>query len=202
MSRYTREGKSYVSVTELIDIFYPFNKASFEKWCKSQKLDPEKINEDSARMGSKVSEWIDNARLGLSEINSPCTTLKESGLLRATESFLDSFEVIDTEQVVYCDEFRFAGTYDMKVKMDGKVVLCDAKTYGAWKGKYKRDSGKVKKVSYQTSMYAYADGNIKDLALVVFKTDGTYEIEQLLYTEDWKEKIKENQKAIKLKLGK
>ena len=150
-------------------------------------------------MGSKVSEWIDNARLEISELDSPCTCLKESGLKDAVESFLEAYEVVSSEEIVYCDEFGYAGTYDMEILLDGELYLCDSKTYGAWKGKYKRDSGKIKKVAYQTSMYDYAHKGNKRIALVVFKTDGTYEIEKLKYTEDWIEKIKESEEAIKLK---
>lgn len=200
MARYTKDGKPYISVTQLINIFFPFNNESFEKWCKSNGYDPEKIMKDSTRMGTKVSEWIENAKLGISELDSPCTIEKERGLKTAVESFLGAYEVVSCEQPVYCDEFGYAGTYDMKVIIDGEEYLCDSKTYGAWNGKYKRDSSKIKKVSYQTSMYSYADNGTDKLALVVFKTDGTYEIEKLKYTEDWIKKIGECEEQIKLLL--
>ena len=205
MARYEKNGKKYVSVTQLIDIFFPFNQESFEKWCKSTGHDAKKINEDSARMGSKVSEWIENSTLGIEWLNSPCTSRRELGLLRGVQDFLGHYKVVSCEQTVYCDEYGYAGTYDMEIIKDGEVWLCDSKTYGAWNDKYKRDGGKIKKVSYQTSMYAYAlngdEAKSMKLGLVVFKTDGTYEIEELKYTNEWKNKIKENEEKIKLLLS-
>jgi PD-(D/E)XK nuclease superfamily protein len=37
-------------------------------------------------------------------------------------------EVINVEEVIYSQEFKFAGTYDCMLKIDGKVYLCDLKT--------------------------------------------------------------------------
>lgn len=37
-------------------------------------------------------------------------------------------EVINVEEVVYSDAFKYAGTYDCMLRVDGKVYLCDLKT--------------------------------------------------------------------------
>lgn len=37
-------------------------------------------------------------------------------------------EVVNVEEVIYSQEFGFAGTYDCMLKIDGKVYLCDLKT--------------------------------------------------------------------------
>lgn len=37
-------------------------------------------------------------------------------------------EVINVEEVIYSEEFGFAGTYDCMLRVDGKVYLCDLKT--------------------------------------------------------------------------
>lgn len=37
-------------------------------------------------------------------------------------------EVINVEEVIYSQEFQYAGTYDCMLRIDGKVYLCDLKT--------------------------------------------------------------------------
>lgn len=37
-------------------------------------------------------------------------------------------EVINVEEVIYSEEFGYAGTYDCMLRIDGKVYLCDLKT--------------------------------------------------------------------------
>lgn len=37
-------------------------------------------------------------------------------------------EVINVEEVIYSQTFKYAGTYDCMLKVDGKVYLCDLKT--------------------------------------------------------------------------
>lgn len=37
-------------------------------------------------------------------------------------------EVLNVEEVIYSNKFRYAGTYDCLLKIDGKVYLCDYKT--------------------------------------------------------------------------
>lgn len=40
-------------------------------------------------------------------------------------------KVINVEEVIYSNEFKFAGTYDCMLEVDGKVYLCDLKTTNA-----------------------------------------------------------------------
>lgn len=51
----------------------------------------------------------------------------------AYDAFVKWFEVtkpemVNVEEVIYSDEFKFAGTYDAMLKIDGKVYLTDLKT--------------------------------------------------------------------------
>lgn len=51
----------------------------------------------------------------------------------AFSAFMDWYtnipiEVINVEEVIYSEEYKFAGTYDCMLKIDGKVYLCDLKT--------------------------------------------------------------------------
>jgi hypothetical protein len=42
-------------------------------------------------------------------------------------------EIINVEEVIYSQEFQYAGTYDCMLRIDGKVYLCDLKTTNASK---------------------------------------------------------------------
>lgn len=54
----------------------------------------------------------------------------------AFQAFLGWFqqvepEVINVEEVIYSDEYKYAGTYDCMLRIDGKVYLADLKTTNA-----------------------------------------------------------------------
>jgi hypothetical protein len=189
MRHYTINGEEYASVTSLLSTIFPFNKESFERWCKKNGYDPERIKVLSTSMGSKVSNWINNGVKDTPFLNSPRVGKFEEGLYRGVQDFMDKHKVLQSEEVVYCDKYMYAGTYDGLVEYKGKEYLMDWKTYGAWRGEYKRDSGKIKKVTYQLSMYRYALEKKLPLAVVVFKVDGTYDIEELDYSEEWIDKL-------------
>lgn len=187
MGFYTKESKQYKSVTTIIGEHFPFNQEEFNKWCANNGYDPKVVNILSTSMGSKVSEWIDNHRRDMEYLNPPAIGKYEVGLLEGVQKFLNEYVVNSTEQTVYCDEFMYAGTYDGLVMYKGEEWLMDWKTYGAWLGKYRRDASKIKKVRIQLNMYEYAIGREIKKAVVVFKTDGTFEIEELKNDKTWKE---------------
>lgn len=190
MGYYTRNGKRYITVTTVIDKMYPFNRESFNNWCKKNGFDPDTVKVISSSMGSKVSDWIDNKRRGLEFLNPPAIGKPEQGLYDATQNFTKEVELLSTEEEVYCDEYMYAGTYDGIIKKGDKKYLVEWKTYGAWREDYKRDPLKIKKVSIQLDMYRYALGEDLPLALIVFKTDGTYEVEEIKGNDSWKEWLK------------
>lgn len=56
--------------------------------------------------------------------------------LKAYNAFLKWYEgskpeIINVEEVIYSESFRYAGTYDCMLKIDGSVYLCDLKTTNA-----------------------------------------------------------------------
>lgn len=189
MSSYTREGKTYSSVTTLLKKIFPFNQESFNKWCAKEGYDPEIIKVLSTSIGNKVSSWIANRVREVLFLDPPPIGETEHALYKGIQDFTEAYQVLESEVTVYCDEFMYAGTFDGLVMYKDKKYLMDWKTYGAWRGEYKRDSKKIKEVSYQLSMYRYALGQQYPLAVVVFKGDGTYDIEELTYTEDWISKL-------------
>lgn len=189
---YNKDGKSYISVTTLINKMFKFDEENYKKWCMDNNEDPKKIEVLSKSMGTKVSQLMDNHVRGLEFLNPPPIGKYENGLYEGVSRFLKEVEVLETERTVYCDEFGYAGTLDGIVLIDGERYIVDWKTYGAWRGVYNRSSEKIKKVRIQTNMYKYATGEDYKLACVVFKVDGTYEIEKLKLDNTWKDKLKKH----------
>lgn len=192
MRYYTKDNKKYRSVTGLLSKLFPFNRESFERWCESQGYDPDDVRVLSTSMGTKVSNWINNSVRDTEFLDPPTIGSTEQGLYRGAKDFINTYDVLESEKTVYCDEYLYAGTFDGLVKYKDTEYLMDWKTYGAWRGNYKRDSNKIKQVSYQLSMYRYALDRDLPLAVVVFKADGSYDIEELSYTEDWIDKLFNN----------
>lgn len=189
MRSYTRNNKTYCSVTSLLEKLFPFNQEAFNRWCVKEGYNPEEVKILSTSIGSKVSNWINNKVRESQFLDPPVVGKTEQGLYNGVQDFTDKYKVVVSEKTVFCDEFLYAGTLDGIVLYKDKEYLMDWKTYGAWRGRYKRDPKRIKEVSYQLSMYRYALGRELPLAVVVFKSDGTYDIEELTYTVDWIEKL-------------
>ena len=189
----------YLSVTSVIGLRKPFNEESFKNWCKQVGKDPEMILSTSQILGSKVSEALDNVSRGLEWLTAPPIDQVEENLLSAVDCFLEEYKPVKTEGVVKCEELNYAGRYDgiVEDRKTGKTLLADWKTYGAWRNKkYKRSSAKIRKAKWQLSMYSYAMDWENDLAVIVFKNDGTWELEQVDYDEDMIDWVRNNQDLI------
>lgn len=192
------DGK-YLSVTSILELRKPFNKRSFELWCKKMGYDEALVGSTSAILGDKVSEYLNNISVGLRGITAPQIDMLEGRLYSAVDNFLEEHDLLSTEQVVYCDELHYAGRYDgvIKSKVSGEELLVDWKTYGAWQDKpYKRVSSKLKKAKEQLTMYAYAMGWEKGLGVVVFKNDGTWELEKVVFEKGILKWVREHQSEI------
>lgn len=192
------DGK-YLSVTSILELRKPFNKRSFEIWCKKMGYDEALIGSTSALLGDKVSEYLNNISVGLRGITAPQIDMLEGRLYSAVDNFLEEYDLLSTEQVVYCDELHYAGRYDgvIKSRVNGEELLVDWKTYGAWQDKpYKRVSSKLKKAKEQLTMYAYAMGWEKGLGVVVFKNDGTWELEKVVFEKGILKWVRDNQYLI------
>jgi hypothetical protein len=187
----------YLSVTSVIDIRKPFNKEAFDRWCEKVGKDPDLIIRTSQILGDKVSELIDNRSRSLEWMSAPPVDQLEQRLYSGVEDFMNEYRVLETERVVKCEELHYAGRFDGIIESGGTKYLADWKTYGAWKNKeYKRVSSKIRKVRWQLSMYAHAIEWEGKLAVVVFKNDGTWELEELDFDHGMIEWVKDNQKEI------
>ena len=97
-------------------------------------------------------------------------------------------EVLNVEEVIYSDAFKYAGTYDCMLKVEGKNYLCDLKTTNASR---KAPNGVYAENFVQLGAYAFAheeqrqyeEANggtnlvkIDDLMVISAKKDGKLDI--------------------------
>ena len=177
------DGK-YLSVTSVLELKKPFNNSSFKYWCEKNGYDEALVGSTSTILGDKVSEYLNNISVGLGGITAPQIDMLEGRLYSAVDSFLEEYGLVETERVVYCDELHYAGRFDgiVRSKVSGEELLVDWKTYGAWNGKpYKRVSSKIKSAKEQLTLYAYAMDWDKEMGVVVFKNDGTWDFEKVVF---------------------
>lgn len=192
------EGK-YLSVTSIIELRKPFNRSSFKYYCENNGLNEALISSTSAILGNKVAEYLDGKMNALEGLTAPQVDMLEGNLYSAVDDFLTRYDLISTEQVVYCDELNYAGRYDgvIRPKNTHTSLLVDWKTYGAWNGKpYKRVSSKLKSAKWQLTMYAYAMDWKGELGVVVFKNDGSWEIEKVVFDNEVLEWVRNHQEDI------
>ena len=189
----------YLSVTSIVGLRDPFDDTSFKNWCLKMGKNASLISATSRILGSKVSEMLDNHSKGLDWLTAPPIDDLEARLLEGVEDFLKHYDLIETEKKVVCDKLHYAGTMDGEIiyKKTKEVILADWKTFGAYKEKpYKRNSKKIKHTRWQLTMYAYAMNWKDSLGVVVFKNDGTWEIEKVKFDEGMLEWIVENEELI------
>ena len=192
MRTYTKDNKTYVSVTEIVGMMYPFNQKSFESWARWKGFNPDWITAESQRIGTKVHQWVENRFHGIEDwADSQPVDEKENNYLDAVQLFLEAYEIDDCECTVYNDTWGYAGTYDLRAN----DTIYDVKTWGAWKGEYKRNDEKLGKTAVQLSMYAEA-ADIDKIAVAILLPDGDLEIEDLDITDTWKDWITENRDKV------
>ncbi|KKR56912.1 MAG: hypothetical protein UT94_C0024G0006 [Candidatus Uhrbacteria bacterium GW2011_GWF2_40_263] len=189
----------YLSVTSLIELKDPFNRVAFENWCQRVGKDPQVITNTSRILGSKVSEYLDNVYRRLEWLSAPQMDKLEDNLSMGMNKFLEDWELVNTEQEVICEELNYAGRYDglVRNKATGEEMLADWKTFGAYDEKpYKRNNQKIKHTKWQLTLYANATDWKGKLAVIIFKNDGDYVIEEVEFDKKIMDWVKENQDLI------
>ncbi len=127
------EGKFYPSVTTILQ-YMPKNKF-FDNWLKDVGHNADLIMRKAGKEGTQVHEAAEALVLG-KEVNwmDDYGNAKYSQLVwEMILKFYDFWsthkpELISAEEFVYSDEFKYAGTADLLVKMDGETWLLDIKT--------------------------------------------------------------------------
>jgi len=127
------EGIYYPSVTTILQ-YMPKNKF-FDNWLKDVGHNADLIMRKAGKEGTQVHEAAESLVLG-EEVNwmDDYGNAKYSQLVwEMILKFYDFWstykpELISTEEFVYSDKFKYAGTADLLVKMDGETWLLDLKT--------------------------------------------------------------------------
>ena len=127
------EGKFYPSVTTILQ-YMPKNKF-FDNWLKDVGHNADLIMRKAGKEGTQVHEAAEALVLG-KEVNwmDDYGSAKYSQLVwEMILKFYDFWtthkpELISAEEFVFSDEFKYAGTADLLVKMDGETWLLDIKT--------------------------------------------------------------------------
>lgn len=201
MRIYDISGVKYPSVTTVVDMMYPFDKAGFLSWCKRSKNNPDDIDTKSRRIGSMVHEWIQNRYHGIEFFDLPVRDKKEEMYKIGVEKLFKDWNILASEKLVYFNTMkhkpRYAGTLDAIAQRKGSddIYYLDFKTYGAWRGVYKRNAAKLKKARTQISMYQFADCPDVDKskrAVIVFKPDGDLDVEEMEFDSSFIPWMEEN----------
>ncbi len=125
---YSLNGKKFMSVTELINLYVPEFDPSGEitERCakknnisvQEQKEAWEKIKVDAGLKGSQIHKICELMTWGI--------PLKDE--INMIRPFLNNINPVATEQIVYSQEYGVAGTIDLISLDDGHLILYDYKT--------------------------------------------------------------------------
>jgi len=152
------EDVYYPSVTSILQ-YMPKNRY-FESWLKDVGHNSDIIKNKAAKEGTQVHEAAERLVVG-EEVN----WLDDYGKAKYSQlvwemilKFADFWktykpELIGVEDFVYSDEYQYAGTADLLVKMDKEVWLLDIKTSNSLHKTY----------DLQLASYAKAIKEIKDI---------------------------------------
>ena len=154
------EGVYYPSVTTILQ-YMPKNKF-FESWLKDVGHNADLIMRRAGKEGTQVHEaaealvkgeevsWMDDYG------NAKYSQIVWEMILKFHE-FWTTYkpELISTEDFVFSDEYKYAGTADLVVRMDGEVWLLDLKTSNSLHKSY----------DLQLAAYAKALKETKDIEI-------------------------------------
>lgn len=128
------KGDLYISVSQLLSMLG--GNDFLVKWALKEfggQLDPLKAHssfmERVSELGSKLHKWIE---YDLKKQTYPDKELTEDMVpgIESWETFKSQHEIemIDSERVLYSKQYRFAGTLDLRIKIDGVTYAADLKT--------------------------------------------------------------------------
>lgn len=201
MRIYEHDGEKYLSVTSIVDLMFPFDNSGFIKWAISKNLDPKWINEESKTLGTRYHAYFENKFLGISEWADVVESDKDQGYRDSVRDFYDQgWEIIDSEQEIFCLGWRYAGRFDLIVRNEKLGIdraLGDIKSWGAWSGKsYKKNKKKLEKVKVQLNMYNYALGNELPKICIIPQKTGKCVVEDIETDYSFIDWMGENKKMI------
>ena len=127
------EGVFYPSVTTILQ-YMPKNKF-FDNWLKDVGHNADLILRKAGKEGTQVHEAAEKLVLGeeISWMDDYGNAKYSQIVWEMILKFADFWrthkpELISTEQFIWSDKYKYAGTADLVVKMDGEIWLLDIKT--------------------------------------------------------------------------
>lgn len=128
------KGELFISVSQILSMLG--GNDFLIKWALKEfggRLDPLKAHSDFmervSTLGSKLHKWIE---FDLKNQSYPDQELTEDmvGGIEAWEKFKKEHDVemIDSERVLFSKKYRFGGTLDLRIKIDGVIYVADLKT--------------------------------------------------------------------------
>lgn len=154
------EGVYYPSVTTILQ-YMPKNKF-FETWLKDVGHNADLIMRRAGKEGTQVHEAIETLLAGeeLHWMDDYGNAKYNEKVWEMINKFVDFWtthkpELISTEEFVYSDEYRYAGTADLVCKLDGETWLIDFKTSNSLHKSY----------DLQLASYAKALGEAKGIQI-------------------------------------
>lgn len=180
---------------------FGFDKEGFNLWAMKNKLDPDWINKHSVKLGERYHAYFENRFHNISEWADTVEDDTDRKYKDAVNDFFDQgWEILDSEQEVYCEKYGYAGRFDLIIKNDRLGVdraIGDIKTWGAWNRKtYKPDSKKLHKLANQLTMYNYTLPEKLPMFLVIPQINGKCIVERVEYNFEWKDWIDANRDRI------
>ena len=177
------EGVYYPSVTTILQ-YMPKNKF-FENWLKDVGHNADLIMSKAGKEGTQVHEaveklvkgeevsWMDNFG------NAKYSQLVWEMILKFYDFWTTHKpELISTEEFVWSDEYKYAGTADLVVKMDGQIWLLDIKTsnsihksYDLQLASYAKALGECKGVNIERTGIIWLKANTRSAS----KKEGVYQ---------------------------
>lgn len=136
MSRfYTINGKEYPSVTTILSVI---SKPGLTNWkVKLGKEESEKISGEAADIGSSVHKAIECYNKGKA-FPMPADKEQQQIIRRAVRDYKKwvretRFQPLESELVVYSNQYQYAGTLDCVGSIGNSLAVCDYKTSkGIW----------------------------------------------------------------------
>lgn len=125
---YMQDGEEYISVTTLLDKHGISPSYEF--------VDVETLGASAERgtlIHKEVEEYVKNG-------TSDCISAEAPQIIK----YLDEFDTVESEKMVWYTDYKVAGTIDLVLEKDGVITLADIKT-----GVFHRDT-----VRWQLSLYA------------------------------------------------
>lgn len=128
------KGDLYISVSQILGMMGAGD--FLIQWALREfggRLDPVRAHKDYMEkvsdLGSRLHKYIE---YDLKQLEFPESELTEEMLpgIRSWEAFKSQHEIemIDSELVLYSKRYRFAGTMDLRIKIDGITYVADLKT--------------------------------------------------------------------------